>query len=227
MGRMRTPAQDASAAQWLEQRLLRPWSNADGGNPVGAIVPTGFEAYARIFHAPGGDTRVRWSDVAAQTGRVVHPLMEWHRIIAAAPDGDHRAWDPSKGAPLEGEPSRAQLRALANVLRVFTDSERCWFCSWAGFGGTTETGAQVSLSDREYFLSAGSIDEVTSFANAPNIWWPDDRAWCVASEIDLLATYVGATGACAQAVLRTKELEALPVAVGDRADAHADSVNRD
>ena len=25
----------------------------------------------------------------------------------------------------------------------------------------------------------------------PNLWWPDDRAWCVASEIDLDYTLVG------------------------------------
>ena len=52
--------------------------------------------------------------------------------------------------------------------------------------------------DRNYLLFEGPIDaagelggwvdpgrHTRSRAQLPNLWWPDDHAWCVASEIDL------------------------------------------
>ncbi len=222
---LRTPAEDAAPAGWLGQRLLRPWSSPDGGNPVGSIVPTGFEAYARVMHSPDPASGVTWADVAAATGRTAHPLMEWHRITRPAARSG-RAWDRSRGEPSEGEPSEDELRAPASVLRRFTETpEQCWFCSWVGFGGTTERGAEVLLPGREYFLSYGAITDATTFENAPNLWWPKDRAWCVATEIDLLATYVGGSRDCIQALLDAEALEVFSVSVEDRVDADADTIN--
>jgi hypothetical protein len=221
---MRTPAEHSRPADWLHERLLEPWSGSDGGNPVGSIVPTGFAAYARVFHAP--EPGVTWADVAAATGRVAHPLMEWHRITAPAPGSGRVSWDRS--APMEGEPSDEELRELIAVLRDHTaTAELCWFCAWVGFGGTKERGAAIRLPDREYFLSSGPIEDALSFEQPPNIWWPDDRAWCVASEIDLLATYVGGTAACIDALLASVRLEAMRVSIDDRVDARGDGVNRD
>jgi hypothetical protein len=189
-------------------------------------VPTGFAAYARITHSPDPESRLTWTAVAAATGRIAHPLMEWHRITTPASSGD-RAWDSSRGRPLEGAPSDDELRALVAVLRGFTRTpERCWFCSWTGFGGTTERGARVVSADREYFLSSGPIDEAMSFEHPPNLWWPADRTWCVATEIDLLATYVGGSRSCIQAVFDAHALETFPVSAEDRVDADADTINR-
>lgn len=226
---MRTPGDDPSAADWLRDRLL-PWPDPSGVVRVGAIVPTGFEAYARLFHdpAPGVETgpRLLWADVAGATGRTVHPLMEWHRITTPAPGSPQSGWDPSAGHPLEGEPSDQELRELAGVLRRFTASANLvWFCAWAGFGGTSETGSQIRLPGREYLLSSGPIEAATSFAHPPNVWWPDDRSWCVASEIDLLTTYVAGSASCVDRLINAPELEVMPVAVDDRVDADADAVN--
>jgi hypothetical protein len=40
------------------------------------------------------------------------------------------------------------------------------------------------------------------------LWWPDDRAWFVASEIDLYATYIGCTSELARAIARDGALDA-------------------
>jgi hypothetical protein len=50
---------------------------------------------------------------------------------------------------------------------------------------------------------------VTSVVPA-NLWWPDDRAWCVATEIDLAWTYVGGPAALIGDVLANPHLEAQP-----------------
>ena len=118
--------------------------------------------------------------------------------------------------------------AVDDSSRLHDDGRALLVLQVDGFGGTTETGAEVRFSDREYFLSSGPIEDAARFeSEPPTIWWPDDRAWCVASEIDLLATYVGGSATCIERLLGTSDLEVLPVSVDYRVDAEADELNRD
>ena len=55
------------------------------------------------------------------------------------------------------------------------------------------------------------------------MWWPEDRLWFVATEIDLNSTLVACTRACAQALLET-ELEVMEVSAETRLDADGDTV---
>jgi hypothetical protein len=54
------------------------------------------------------------------------------------------------------------------------------------------------------------------------IWWPDDHAWCVATEIDLMSTYIGCSRDCADELLARPELETFELDpkrdYGDRLD---------
>lgn len=92
---------------------MDPWSGVDGGMPVGAVVPAGFEAYARMFPAayslPNSE-RSTWSEVAASTGRVAHPLMEWHLISTPAPGSGLPAWSWLAGETLPRVPSGEEFR---------------------------------------------------------------------------------------------------------------------
>lgn len=76
--------------------------------------------------------------------------------------------------------------------------------------------AEPSAPGREYRLISGSLDDIARFHfdgwwQPPNIWWPDDRAWCVASDVDGYETFVGGISACIRAVLESPDLEALPI----------------
>jgi len=71
---------------------------------------------------------------------------------------------------------------------------------------------------RAYFLFQGSLSSLPSFEfgpwswfQSPNLWWPDDRAWCVASEIDSYSSYVGGNRDCIGSILGSPDLEALEV----------------
>lgn len=85
----------------------------------------------------------------------------------------------------------------------------------------------VLLPQREYYLYRGAIDVVPRFEHlpghlqTPNLWWPRDRAWIVASEIDWDSTLVACTRSCAQAVLAT-DLEVMEVPAED---SLADTIN--
>ena len=74
---------------------------------------------------------------------------------------------------------------------------------------------ELSFRRRSYVLFAGPLAALPSLMDAqddhsPNLWWPDDRAWCVASEIDLASTYVGGSVALINDVLGSPRLEAQP-----------------
>jgi len=90
---------------------------------------------------------------------------------------------------------------------------------------------RLMLTHRAYFLFLGPIDAVTSlsfgtFQQTPNLWWPEDRAWCVATDIDLSETYLAATEGCAKRVVADPGLEAYAVPLEARIDVDGDVINR-
>ena len=82
------------------------------------------------------------------------------------------------------------------------------------------SGPRVRLPDREYLLYTGPAEEVTAPARlgdglpgedqTANLWWPDDQAWCVASEIDLGWSYLGGPAGLIEQVLADPRIETLP-----------------
>jgi hypothetical protein len=89
------------------------------------------------------------------------------------------------------------------------------------------------LPARGFYLFHGSLQaalhsysvSLYPFWTPANLWWPDDRAWCVATEIDFAWTYVGASAPCIQAVLADPGIEALPVDIDDPIGFDSDDVN--
>lgn len=63
------------------------------------------------------------------------------------------------------------------------------------------------------------------FWRSPNLWWPEDRAWCVATDIDFTYTYVGGSEACVEAVLAANGIEAHPACPIDPVTEESDRRN--
>lgn len=78
-------------------------------------------------------------------------------------------------------------------------------------GGGGEAGDEAD-GDEPFFQSA-------------NIWWPEDRSWCVATEIDFTCTYVAADRRCADALLRAPGIEAYEAAPDHDVTEDGDRVN--
>ncbi|MFQ5555222.1 MAG: hypothetical protein ACE5GC_07635 [Acidimicrobiia bacterium] len=89
----------------------------------------------------------------------------------------------------------------------------------------------VELPARAYFLFGGPVAAITEsvtrrpFFQRANIWWPQDRAWCVATEIVFMSTNVGGTEACIEALMASPELETAPVGIGDGVTYESDRIN--
>ena len=82
---------------------------------------------------------------------------------------------------------------------------------------------RVHAEARSYFLfrgplSAASLFEFEGWYQSPNLWWAQDRAWVVATEIDAYATYIGGSRECVDRILAASELEALEVGPDTRMD---------
>lgn len=95
----------------------------------------------------------------------------------------------------------------------------------AVFAGTPraqrDVAATVSLPGRDYRLFEGDVAEARTDWSAtagqlPSLWWPADRAWCVATEVDFDWTYVGGSAECIDEVLATPKLEALEMSASDK-----------
>jgi hypothetical protein len=179
------------------------------------------------------DEDVTWAEVAAFNGRVAHPAMEWASITGS---WEFRGNDDQPGmwndAPAEGHLPVSVAARLAAVLTAHTTTpEACWFGIWDGFGFPPAGGLALALPSRGYWLLRGPVElAAANLAEEPseqsaNLWWPGDRAWCVATDVDLMTTYVGGSAACIAGVLAADGLEAAPVSAGQRVTWDADTVN--
>jgi hypothetical protein len=218
---------DVTPAEWILPRL-HPFAQ-----DVGSVIPDGFEAYCRIFHpVKNHPTTKTWSGIAAANGRVVHPEMQFHMINrpVGAPPPLRCEMDP---IVRWGYIPNVIREALIDVLRRETTTpEQCWFCVWEGRGGMDDYGitARVRHPQRAYLLFGGPIDTEApqdSFGDSelPNLWWPADRAWMVATEIDFAWTYVGGTLTVIDALLADARLEALPARITDKPFYDSDTIN--
>jgi hypothetical protein len=124
---------------------------------------------------------------------------------------------------------------LAAVLSGFTATpSECWFGVWEGYGGTPFQRGMVPLiamPQRKMALLRGPLHAAgTAFSgwdwpDSASLWWPDDRAWCVATDIDLMSTYVGGSAECIDAVLGDTRLEAFAVTVDQTVHWQSDTLN--
>ncbi|MGH2893115.1 MAG: hypothetical protein ACRDPM_07595 [Solirubrobacteraceae bacterium] len=213
-------------AAWIGDRLS-PFDSC----VVTSVVPSGFEAYARVLHpldpsppldpSARGQQLGRWVDVASWSGIELVPGIDFPDI--ALPEHEPSGVEPWPGqVPQVGTLHPADADALAALLARHTSApDRCWFCTWEGWGSVVfDDGPRVELPNRNYALFLGSLAALPSLIDAqndhsPNLWWPDDRAWCVAAEIDLAWTYVGGPAALISDVLANPRLEAQPASPDD------------
>jgi hypothetical protein len=95
---------------------------------------------------------------------------------------------------------------------------------------------RVRLPGRDYLLFAGSLAAASElgwadpygffFPQSPNLFWPHDHAWCVASEIDLFCTLVAGSNELAEALVGDPRIEAWRVQPADPIAFDSDQISR-
>jgi len=179
---------DLAPAAWIEPLLLGHWSAAL------ALLPGGFEMYARIFFPFEGE------GTAERHERIADALTEPETIILAGPDGE------AEPEAYCGFLPPGQFNALLPILARHTSSSGSWFLLWDGFGDLNERAfrkaPKVKHPMRDLFLLRGPHSAYADFPSEPNYWWPGDRAWCVCTDTDWDWAYVGGSAACIHEILR-------------------------
>lgn len=89
---------------------------------------------------------------------------------------------------------------------------------------------RVDNTHCKYVLFTGELSAANAFHErrggwSPSIMWPEDRAWCVATELDLRSTYVGGADECIEAILNHPGLETFEAKPDDRIFSGADTIN--
>jgi hypothetical protein len=227
--------------QWITEAIRNP-KHAD----VGCLMPPVFEAYARIFHpayrrvGPWPDQRevpVSWQQVATANGRVTHPAMQWGSLVGSwALDNQPGLWDRP---PDNREVPVFVINALARILKRYTGAVSILYAVWDGYMEVStamrEHAAQLEdveileLPIRRMYVKRGSIDDAAEPfgipGRTPDLWWPTDQEWFVATDVDLVTTYVGGNARCIEAIINDDKLEAMQVTSEQGLTWDTDTIN--
>ena len=226
-----TPATSAEPARWVIEGLV------SREHSVRSLVPDGFEAYCRLFHpastyevGPDGrvvnEREVAWAEIAKMNDRVMHPEAQFEAITGldrykSDSTMDHGQPPLWRSPANDGSLDRDILELLARLLRSHTQTpDHCHFAYWDGYGGTPRDikapvfGYPWPDTGRDHLLFEGPIESCVLSVQphtfySVNVWWPEDHAWLVATDIDLDSTYIGGSDACIQAIVEHPEIEAL------------------
>ncbi|ALO66274.1 hypothetical protein AS189_06960 [Arthrobacter alpinus] len=202
----------------------------------------------------GDESERRWADIAQAKRTQVHPEAQFHLLAKAelyqdaiidGADGVEY-WRPDLGALDAG-----QLTALAAVLGAHSGSssigedQDIFQAVWDGWGGfdpgsgsiPAVSGEPLTVAGglRKYWVFRGSIAELARppwfddglglNTQSPNLVWPADRSWCLATEIDFDSTLVGGTAELIAAVVHSSDLEALEVTPATNLSSEGDKLN--
>jgi len=185
----------ARAGWWLEQ--LDPWDQR--GSLVSSFVPSSFPAVCQVLHrwrAPIGEP-IRWRTWAEEPG--IAELRDRHQTS----EGLTLAFAEQSGLQASiGELDELTAGALVELLgSATTTPDDVFVAVWKGWGDVPSQrfpgAAQLDTFNRGHFLLrgplTGALDSVAASRHdqpTSGLWWPADRAWFVATEIDHEWTFV-------------------------------------
>ena len=178
----------------------------------GAGILLGGRSSARFRSRPPGwratRSRGRWSRWTRRRA-VVH-VVEQPDIG----DGDDTAWHAEVARLRALDAQVAAWQEEVARLPRFEHPGRSYLFGRGPIGVVRELDRQPLAPDSWQTLGL-----------TPQIWWPEDRAWVVATEIDFDSTIVATTNAGADVLLNCVELEVLQVPPDERLDLHGDKIN--
>jgi len=185
------PADSVLSAEWIG-----PGCSGVPGT-VGALVPNHYESQIRLF-PPAPSPEDWWPryrelfDTVASVGKrhTSTPERAWFAIW----DGhgfDRVTTHIAYRGPVDDESLRMLERRRA-ALRA-EDQQR-----QASIASALAPIPRFALPDRDYYLLTGQVTAVTGLRypndngwRNPDLFWPDDREWFVATDVDFWSLYVG------------------------------------
>lgn len=206
-----TPLADLSSADWI---LV---------DPAPAVLrarlgPSGFDAYARVLHSPGGDgERMEGHLDAARLDALVAVLA---RHTTTADDCYFALWEGY--GDIHGGEATSFLTAFSGPTkwpgRIFTQ-EKPKAPPPPAFPPHVMDGPLLEINGEQHFLFAGALADAGQWGaatwgngvprgiNSPNLIWPRDHAWFVTTSIEGTWTGIGGTSLLIEELLQERRLE--------------------
>lgn len=196
---------EPAALDWVDTRL-----DEFTGNQVTSLVPSGFEAYARISRPHRAESAAVLTVVLrAHTG-------DRDQCRFAVWEGHGWVWGGI--VTISTDPAMHGLSPGPDELPVPTH---------------IRDGARATRPHRGYVLYTGTVDDALALGaldypwrhrsplpavtdEVPDLWWPESRAWFVASDTDLdHCTYVGGSRRMIDEVVAAYQADAAAVGPTD------------
>jgi hypothetical protein len=162
------------------------------GRTAGSYVPRGFESGVRVLdaiHSRQLGRDLDWSDLSRTVA--VHGVQDGVSAVLAGRDDSEdgefvhermrfRTLEAIEGIIANWSPRSSRcLHALSNMNRILE--------------GLFDASLGYAISDiRNCYVYEGSLESWRSIwpAILPSLWWPTDRSWCLARDIDINWTFV-------------------------------------
>lgn len=162
-----------------------------------AFVPTGYECCVRILDAlysRSSERDLGWDDIRPDT--VGRSLVEGIETVLRRHD--------APGVKAEYVPERMRQATLQSLeASICTSNEvgnqlPCFYALWSEDSVFAQPAVDCVFnisSIRSCYLYQGRFAGWRSlWPNIlPSLWWPFDRLWCIARDVDLMWTYVAGT----------------------------------
>lgn len=231
-------------------RVLHPAAHADGRparwTEVAAACGTTVHPTAQwwaLAGAPSWGGETRWIGEAPSEGSLpVAELAAVVEVLAACTPGGAGAevvaalWEGFGWIHGGGSASLLLAHTAADAP---SDGPFGWRPAPPGFDPQVLAAPRLELPSRRYLLFRGSLGDVADEAGvpwptsrerawwpqSPNLLWPTDRSWCLATEIDLDSSVVGGPRALVDALLAHPDLEVLEVREDDSFMVDGDAIN--
>lgn len=272
---------EPSVGTWIVAALEAQAQQDDVANYAAGQVPSGYEAYARVFHPALGldGEAVRWGKIAKKRGTTMHSGAQFTPISGISEDGIalvEDAWD-GEAPSGDGLPA-AQLSAMAPLLAANTQTpEEIFLGLWNGlafihggdqievlvdhdpqlsdeenaarhaaanaeakrpaFSDQVRNGPTLHMGSgyRSYYIFEGNAEDLASplwartsegeQRQAPNLAWPQDRAWVLSTELYEDSSIIAGSRALIEALTSCPDIEAYEVTIDTRLDLDGDEIN--
>ena len=216
--------------EWFRP-LLKP-SSDKMIHRVDELLPNGYDVYLRLFHPfqpwntaskeEVARSQLRsWESLALEANVVYHGELSWKSLETVIPIvGDGRRY-----ATLEGQMVRDTARTLMSALATGSAQQRVLFLyDHPGTNFASPEGLPFAFEGDTADIE--SVIDAAGYVLGPTYIWPTDRAWLVATDYDLVSTYIACGSGLAQILIETEGIEVLKVSLSSRIDSGCDVINR-
>lgn len=200
------------AAWWLDQ--LEPWG--EQGTLVSSLVPSTLPAVCQVLHpwSDPDDEPISWRAAARQLGFRSVTDLDRTREMYSIPAAEAAGLSASPGQ-LDTFTAGALVEVLASAT---TTPDDVFVAVWQGWGNAPAQrfpgAAHLETQGRGHFLLRGPLTGALSSVAvagpeqpAAGLWWPADRTWFVATEIEFEWTFVAGSSKLIESLRTDDRLE--------------------